>query len=147
LVRSASKNFTFENKVKSRFDRSVNFDWTNSLSYTNSKSQLSSVAFKSWQNISTLLLNVNYMKKIHFDFSVKDFYFYTPANKQKNHLFFANFSYKQLLNKGKIRATVELNNVTNKKQFANQTINATQYREVSTVLIPFFAIAKIEFLL
>ncbi len=147
LVRSANKNFTFDNKVKSRFDRSVNFDWNNSLTYGSSKSQLSPVAYKSWQNISTLLVNVNYMKKIHFDFSIKDFYFYTPANKQKNHLLFANFSYKQLFNKGKIRATVELNNVTNKKQFANQTINATKYREVSTVLIPFYALAKIEFLL
>lgn len=147
LIRGTNKSFTFDNKVKSRFDRSVNFDWSNSLSYTNSKSQLSKIDFKNWQNISTLLVNVNYMKKIHFDFSFKDFYFYTPANKQKNHLFFANFSYKQLFNKGKIRATAELNNITNKKQFANQSINATQYREVSTVLIPFYALAKIEFLL
>lgn len=147
LVRSTSKNFTFDNKVKSRFDRTVNFDWSNSLSYSNSKSQLSPVGFKNWQNISTLLVNINYMKKIHFDFSVKDFYFYTPANKQKNHLLFANFSYKQLFSKGKIRATVELNNITNKKQFANQSFSATQYREVSTVLIPFYTLAKIEFLL
>lgn len=147
LVRSVNKNFIFDNKVKSRFDRTVNFDWSNSLSYNSSKSQLSPVAFENWQNISTLLVNINYMKKIHFDFSVKDFYFYTPANKQKNHLLFANFSYKQLFNKGKIRAIVELNNITNKKQFASQVFSATQYREVSTVLIPFYTLAKIEFLL
>ncbi len=147
LIRSAFKNFTFENKVKSRFDRTVNFDWTNSLLYSNNKSQLSPVAYKNWQNISSLQVNVNFMKKIHIDFSIKDFYFYTPANKQKNNLLFANFSYKQLFNKGKIRATVEMNNITNKRKFANQSINATQYREVSTVLIPFYALAKIEFLL
>ncbi len=147
LLLSTSKRLTFENKIKSKFINSFNFDWSNSFSYFNSKIDNSTVNYINYANISTLLVNINYMKKIHLDFSFRDFYFYTPSNKQKNHLLFANVSYKQLFNKNKIRATLELNNVTNERKFGNQFVSATQYNETSTILIPFYAIAKLEFLL
>jgi hypothetical protein len=147
LLLGTFKGLAFDNRIKSAFANSLNFDWNNSFSYSNSKIENSPINYINYTNISTLIININYMKKIHLDFSFKDFYVYTPASKQKNNLLFANVSYKQLFNKNKIRFTVELNNLFNKKRFSNQTISATQYHETSTILIPFYAIAKVEFLL
>jgi hypothetical protein len=147
LLPGTTKSIALENKIKSKFVTSFNFDWSNSFTYSINKTSKNPTHFTNYVNISTLLINLNYMKRSHVDFSFRDFYFYTPYSKQKNHLMFVNVSFKQLLNQNKIRLTLEFNNVTNRRKFANQVVSATQYNEVSTTLIPFYAIAKIEFLL
>ena len=91
-------------------------------------------------------VNINYMKKSHVDIIGRNFYFNTYGAKAQN-IFLLNATYKQLINKNKIRLNVELNNLTNKKAFTSQYTSITQFSESRVALLPFFALLKLEFLL
>ncbi len=146
IISSLNKGFQINNRIISRFPNSINFQLKNNLSFANNKRKNTNFTNKSVGNTTELLLNFNYKKKSHIDISINNFYFKTP-NQTAQKIFLCNISYKQLLNKNKIRLNVELSNVTNKKAFISQNISITQFSQNEVLLLPFIALAKLEFLL
>jgi hypothetical protein len=146
IVSSISNNYNLENRMISRFKGMFNFQLNNSLSYNTNKREGTNNINKSLTDVVALDINLNYMKKSHIDIEARNYYFNTFNGNVQN-IFLANVSYKQLFKNNKIRLNLELRNVTNKKAFVSQNISITQFYENRVALLPFFALAKLEFLL
>ncbi len=146
IVPSLSKTYQLNTRFISRFPNVLNFQISNTLAYTTNKRKMSDFINRVTTNISSLEVNINYMKKSHLDIEARNFYFNTYNAKRQN-IFLLKASYKQLFNKNKIRLNFELNNLTNRKAFISQFTSITQFTESRVSLLPFFALLKIEFLL
>ena len=146
IVSSLSNTYQLGNKILSKFSNVFNFQINNTLSYTTNKRKETNFLNKVTTNITSLEVNINYMKKSHVDIEARNYYFNTYSAKVQN-IFLLKASYKQLFNKNKIRLNVEINNLTNKKAFISQYTSITQFSENRVSLLPFFALLKFEFLL
>ncbi len=146
LISSLSNTYQLGNRVISKFKNLFNFQINNTLSYTTNKRKETDFINKVTTNITSMEVNINYMKKSHVDIVARNFYFNTSGATAQN-IFLLNASYKQLFNKNKIRFNIELNNLTNRKAFVSQYTSITQFSETRVSLLPFFALLKLEFLL
>ncbi len=146
IIASTNNNFQLSTRLISRFKNSFNFQFNNTVSYATNKRENSNFINKGLTNVTGLDVNFNYMKKKHLDIEAKNYYFNTYTTPVQNILLF-NVSYKQLLYKNKIRLSLELRNLTNKKAFVSQNISITQFSENQVLLLPFLALLKLEFLL
>ncbi|MFN0081590.1 MAG: carboxypeptidase-like regulatory domain-containing protein [Ferruginibacter sp.] len=146
FISSISNAYQITNRIISRFENFFNFQINNTLSYTTNKRKESAFFNKATTNITSLEVNINYMKKSHLDIEARNYYFNTYNAKPQNVLLL-KASYKQLFNKNKIRLNIELNNLTNRNAFISQYTSITQFNETRVSLLPFFALLKLEFLL
>ena len=140
-----SYNSQLETRLITKLNGWFNFQINNNISKLQNNRKGTITKNKSFTNISSIALNVNYKKKCHLDIDAKNYYFNTFSN-STNNIFLLNISYKQLLNKNKVRLSIDINNLTNKYAYKSQFIGLTQYSESQVTLLPFFILGKVEFM-
>jgi hypothetical protein len=146
IVASVSNSYQLDTKVSSKLEGMFNFQLNNTLAYSTNKRKGFNGFNKTLTDVLGLDINLNYMKKSHIDIEAKNYYFNTYNGSVQN-IFLVNLSYKQLLNNNKLRLSLELRNITNRKAFVSQYLSVTQFAETQVALLPFFALLKLEFLL
>jgi hypothetical protein len=145
LIVAETNQYQLESKISSKLVGMLNFQITNSFVYATNKSDRSNVSNKSITDYLAVDINLNYKKKKHIDIEARNYYFNTFAKRHQN-ILLLNLSYKQLFNKNKIRFTLDLRNITNRKAYSTQYISVNNFSENSVQLLPLIGLAKIEYL-
>ncbi len=145
MVTNIGNTYSLDNSVVSKFKGLFNFAIHNNFNYNTNKRKGTKDIRNALTDELSLEINLNYMKKTHIDIEAKNYYFKTIGSSTQN-LLSLNISYKQLLNKNKIRLSFDIRNVTNRKAFVSQYLSITNFSETRVELLPFFALAKFEFL-